>query len=108
MIVYRKYRILGLALIVAGCGKAGNLEPRTAQSLPPQAYGQTASQSAESLLTPTAQARPSRSDELLRRSERRTDDAFDLPPGNEGAVGKQENEKAAEKPPVVLTPAPKT
>jgi hypothetical protein len=27
------------------------------------------------------QARPGRSDELLRRSERREDDPFDLPPG---------------------------
>ncbi len=100
--------LIGMALAVAACGKAGNLEPRTGQSLPPQSYGQSKPQTAEVLLTPSAQSRPGRSDELLRRSERRTDDPFDLPPGNEGDAGKQENAKAQEQPPTVLVPAPTT
>ena len=71
------------ALSLAACGKVGDLEPRTGQSLPPKAYGQTSEQSAEALSTPSVQARPGRSDELLRRSERREDDPFDLAPGEE-------------------------
>jgi hypothetical protein len=108
MMSYKKYHVLLLALVIAGCGKAGNLAPRAGQSLPPQAYGQSTVQSAETLLDPSAQARPSRSDELLRRSERRTDDSFDLPPGNDGATGAQENAQPEATPPVVLTPAPKS
>lgn len=73
--------VLVAALLLAACGKVGDLEPRTGQSLPPKAYGQTSEQSAEALSTPSVQARPGRSDELLRRSERREEDPFDLPPG---------------------------
>lgn len=72
---------LVVALSLAACGKVGDLEPRTGQGLPPKAYGQTSEQSAKALSTPSVQARPGRSDELLRRSERREDDPFDLPPG---------------------------
>jgi hypothetical protein len=35
------------------------------------------------LTTPSAQARPGRSDELLKRSERRADDPFDIAPGEQ-------------------------
>jgi hypothetical protein len=111
MNVQKKFWGLGLALAIAGCGKAGSLEPRAGQSLPPQAYGQSTTQTSEALLKPTAQARPSRSDELLRRSERRTDNAFDLPPGNNGQAGQTEGTKKTEEKPVsevAPTIAPKT
>ena len=36
----------------------------------------------EQMLTPPPIARPERVDELLRRSEQRQDDRFDLPPGD--------------------------
>lgn len=78
---FRIVVIITAALILGACGKVGDLEPRTGQSLPPKAYGQKETQSAEALSTPSVQARPGRSDELLRRSERREDDPFDLPPG---------------------------
>ena len=35
---------------------------------------------ADQLLTPPVQTRPGRSDELLKKSEERQDDRFDLPP----------------------------
>lgn len=79
----RKMLVLGAALCVAGCGKVGDLEPRTGNAMPPKAYGQTSAQTAEALSTPSVQARPSRTDELLKRSERREDDPFDVPPGQE-------------------------
>jgi hypothetical protein len=99
----KKFWGLGLALAIAGCGKAGNLEPRAGQSLPPQAYGQSTTQTSEALLKPAAQARPSRSDELLRRSERRTDNVFDLPPGNNGQAGQPEGAQKTEEKPVSAT-----
>jgi hypothetical protein len=81
--IVRKAALLALALGLGACGKVGDLEPRSGNSLPPLAYGQKAQQSAEALTTPSAQARPARSDELLRRSERREEDPFDVPPGKE-------------------------
>ncbi len=77
------YYILSLPLIVAvaACGKVGDLEPATGQGKVPVAYGAKKSQTAEELFTPSEQARPGRSDELMRRSERREVDPFDLPPG---------------------------
>lgn len=79
----RKAWLLALCLGLAACGKVGDLEPRSGNSLPPKAFGQKTEQSAEALSTPSVQARPGRSDELLRRSERREDDPFDVPPGEE-------------------------
>ena len=75
--------VLALGCALAACGKVGDLEPRAGQDLPPKVYGQTSGQSAEALSTPSVQARPGRSDELLRRSERREDDPFDLAPGED-------------------------
>ncbi len=67
-------------LLLAACGNRGSLEPPQGQSLPPAVYGETRQPGAEDLLTPSTQALPERSDELLRRSEKRQDDKFDLPP----------------------------
>ena len=75
--------IIGVAMCVAGCGKVGDLEPRTGNSMPPAAYGQRTAQTAEILSASSVQARPDRTDELLKRSDRREDDPFDVPPGEE-------------------------
>jgi hypothetical protein len=79
----RKIATLSLALAIAGCGKVGDLEPKAGQAMPAKAIGQTELPTAEELNTPSVQTRPGRSDELMRRSERRRDDPFDLPPGKE-------------------------
>lgn len=79
----RKSVLIALALCIAGCGKVGDLEPRSGNALPPKAYGQNEEQSAAALTRPSVQARPGRTDELLKRSERREDDPFDVPPGKE-------------------------
>ena len=74
--------IVVLAALTA-CGKVGPLEPQAGQAPPAKAFGQTEVPSSEALVLASEQARPGRSDELMRRSERRTDDPFDLPPGSE-------------------------
>ena len=91
--------IIGVALCVAGCGKVGDLEPRTGNSMPPQAYGQTTDQTAKVLMTPSVQARPGRTDELLKRSDRREDDPFDIPPGQEPKPFDPEQTDPSEKTP---------
>ena len=91
--------IIGVAMCVAGCGKVGDLEPRTGNSMPPQAYGQTTDQTAKLLTTPSVQARPGRTDELLKRSDRREDDPFDIPPGQEPKPFDPEQNASSEKTP---------
>jgi predicted small lipoprotein YifL len=78
-------RICGVALLctLAACGKVGPLEPKAGQAPPAKSYGQSEVPDSDTLMTPTEQARPGRSDELMRRSERRVNDPFDLPPGSE-------------------------
>ena len=72
--------LLALALLLAGCGAASGLEPPEGKSLPVAPRGATATPTPAQLLTPTVQQRPQRSDELLRNSDERGTDDFDLPP----------------------------
>lgn len=71
---------LALALLLAACGSMSGLKPADGKSLPVAPYGARATPSATQLLTPSNQARPARSDELLTNSEERRSDEFDLPP----------------------------
>ena len=80
----KKVHSIGLlcagTVMLAACGNRGTLEPPKGQSLPPPVYGEATAPTGEQLLEPSTQAQPERSDELLRRSEKRQDDKFDLPP----------------------------
>ena len=75
-----KPRILAVALLLGSCGSAADLRPPPGQSLPVAPYGAAATPTPRQLLTPTPQQRPERSVEILRRSEERRSDEFDLPP----------------------------
>ncbi|MEH6789982.1 LPS translocon maturation chaperone LptM [Parasphingorhabdus sp.] len=68
------------SLVLAACGNRGALEPAKGEVLPAAVYGEMKTPSGDELLVPSSQARPERSDELLRRSEKRQNDEFDLPP----------------------------
>lgn len=74
-----KYLIVLSLLLLAGCGSRQQLALPNGQ-LPPRPAAATTTPTPEQLMTPDTQARPARSDELLRRSEERRDDKFDLPP----------------------------
>jgi len=76
----RVVALLGVALVLAGCGQRRDLHPRENASLPPAPYGATTQPTSGELLDPTTQQRPSRSDELLTESKARGDDPFALPP----------------------------
>jgi hypothetical protein len=77
-----KTRLLLLPLLLAGCGKAAVLHPQEGAALPVAPYGAKVQPDAVALSTPPSQARPPRSDELLRSSQDRREDEFDLPPPN--------------------------
>ncbi len=65
---------------LAACGGKEELRPAAGDSLPPTPVGVATPPTPTELMKPEVQARPRRSDELLRKSEERRDDRFDLPP----------------------------
>jgi len=81
----RASKLAGIALLaLAGCGSVGDLKPAAGQSLPVKPLMARATPTAEDLLTPPTYARPTRIDELMKRSEPRVSDPFDLPPPTGG------------------------
>lgn len=75
---------VGAALVA--CGRMAPLQPAPGQQLPVKPLMAQTTPDAEQLLTPPTYARPERVDELIKRSEPRRRDRFDLPPPAGGAV----------------------
>lgn len=69
-----------LAIALAGCGRRADLTYPIGAPGPAVPTGETRAPTPAELMTPSAQARPMRSDELLKQSEERQADEFDLPP----------------------------
>jgi len=69
-----------IALALAACGKVAPLQPAAGQSLPVKPAMASVTPDAEALLTPPTYAKPERVDELMKRSQTRRADRFDLPP----------------------------
>ena len=91
-------------LALAGCGNMADLKPAEGQSLPVKPLMARSTPTPEQLLTPPAYADPDRVDELMRRSEPRRADRFDLPPPSgqapESPAGTEEDETTNEVGPV--------
>jgi hypothetical protein len=73
---------LSLLTVLSACGAARELKPAEGKALPVAPYGAAATPTPGQLLTASTQARPERSDELLKSSEERQGNEFDLPPKN--------------------------
>jgi hypothetical protein len=71
-----------LPLLAGACGLREPLRPAPGQQMPPAPAMAARPMTTDELLAPPPVARPGRVDELLRRSEEREDDRFDLPPGD--------------------------
>ncbi|MFL6735308.1 MAG: hypothetical protein ACJ8EY_11530 [Sphingomicrobium sp.] len=80
------------ALLLVACGKVAPLQPAPGQSLPVKPKMAKATPTPEELLDIPDVARPKRIDELMRRSEPREPDRFDLPPPDGGAAPTIEGE----------------
>src|SRR6476661_9896615 len=79
--------ILAASLIaMAGCGRVGDLKPASGQSLPVKPMMARTTPTADELLTIPPYARPDRVDELVKKSQPRAADPFDLPPPTGGAA----------------------
>lgn len=75
-----RYLALALALLLAACGSREPLRPPAGESPPVAPAMAQRAPTVDEMLEPPPIARPERVDELLRRSEEREDDRFDLPP----------------------------
>ena len=73
-------------LAMTACGQMAPLKPRAGEPLPVKPLLANATPTAEQLLTPPTNARPERIDELVKRSQPREADRFDLPPPDGGAA----------------------
>jgi hypothetical protein len=85
MRVSRVAWIVAVAL-AAGCGKVAELKPAPGHSLPVKPMMARTTPTAAQLLTPPPNAHPERIDELMKKSEPRAQDPFDLPPPSGGAA----------------------
>ncbi|RJF93981.1 lipoprotein [Sphingomonas cavernae] len=72
--------VAALATVLAGCGSKKPLTRVAGDEVPPAPALARTAPTSEELITPDDQARPERQDEILKQSEEREDDKFDLPP----------------------------
>jgi hypothetical protein len=84
-------RLLLLAFLfgVAGCGRVADLQPAAGKALPVKPLMARSTPTPNDLLTIPPYAKPDRVDELVKRSQPRTADPFDLPPPTGGAAPAQ-------------------
>ena len=85
MISARLILLTGFALL-AGCGRMAELQPAPGQPLPVRPLMARVTPTPDQLLTPPTYARPDRVDELVKRSQPRQADPFDLAPASGSAA----------------------
>jgi hypothetical protein len=83
---FARILILATILVAAGCGRVAELKPAAGKSPPVKPLMARTAPTADQLLTAPSYARPDRVDELMKRSEPRKHDPFDLPPPSGGAA----------------------
>lgn len=74
------------AAVLAGCGREAGLQPAPGKSLPVKPTMARATPTVDDLLTLPPFTRPARIDELVKRSQPRPADPFDLPPPSGGSA----------------------
>jgi hypothetical protein len=72
--------LLCAGLALAACGRRADLAYPTGSTGPATPAGATVPPTPRQLTEPNAEARPERDDEVLRQSEEREPDPYDLPP----------------------------
>ena len=72
--------VVAMAAALSACGRMADLAYPAGASGPATPAGASAPPTPPELIAPTVQSRPKRNDELLKRSDEREADEFDLPP----------------------------
>ncbi len=80
----KRLLVIGGALSLAACGRQADLEPAPGHRMPVKPLMARTTPTVDNLLTPPSYTRPDRVDELVKRSEPRKADPFDLPPPTGG------------------------
>jgi hypothetical protein len=83
---YACVALAGAMLAVASCGRVSDLKPAAGKALPAKPLMARTTPTANELLTIPPYARPDRVDELVKKSQPRAADPFDLPPPTGGAA----------------------
>jgi hypothetical protein len=78
--------LVAAAVLLAGCGRVADLKPAPGQPLPVRPLMARTTPTANDLLALPPYAKPDRVDELIKRSEPRPQDPFELPPPTGGAA----------------------
>jgi hypothetical protein len=74
------------AALLGGCGRVVDLQPAPGQPLPVKPLMARTTPTPQQLLAVPTYAKPDRVDELVKRSEPRAQDPFNLPPPTGGAA----------------------
>lgn len=84
----RARRILVFAAVaaLAACGREAELKPAPGQPMPVKPLMARTTPTVDELLTVPSYARPGRVDELVKKSQPRPQDPFDLPPPTGGTA----------------------
>ena len=84
--MFRCAAVVVLIAALCGCGRMAPLTPAQGEPLPVKPLMAQTTPTAEDLLTRPTYADPQRVDELIKRSQPRSVDRFDLPPAGGGAA----------------------
>src|SRR6476661_11273219 len=78
--------VLATALGLAACGRVAELKPEAGHAGPAKPMMARTAPTVDELLTPPTYARPDRVDELVKKSQPRPGDPFDMPPPSGGSA----------------------
>ena len=84
--MFRRAAVLLAITALCGCGRTSPLSPAQGEPLPVKPLMAKTTPTAEQLLKPPTYAGPVRVDEIIKRSQPREVDPFDLPPAGGGAA----------------------
>ena len=85
----KRILVIAGAAALAACGRQADLKPAPGHAMPVKPLMARTTPTVEQLLTPPSYARPDRIDELVKRSQPRRADPFDLPPPTGGTAPSQ-------------------
>jgi hypothetical protein len=78
--------VIGAMLALGSCGHVADLKPASGKRLPAKPLMARATPTPDELLTLPPYAKPDRVDELMKRSQPRPQDPFELPPPTGGSA----------------------
>src|SRR5437867_12196656 len=82
----KRLATIAAVAILVGCGRVADLQPVSGHPMPVKPAMARTTPTAKDLLTVPTYAKPDRVDELVKRSQPRQADPFDLPPPTGGAA----------------------